>query len=229
MYRCTLKTYNASMEMKQSMNTVTRHAYSVAEEWLHSVSHGVGLIAAIVGLVFMLLRADDPLAISAAAIYGVTLILMFLSSTLYHAISNQKAKGLLKLFDHSAIYLLIAGTYTPLLLVAVGGWLGITMTAIIWTLAVGGVAFKLVAQHRFPKVSVMTYLLMGWIALGVIYPLYVALPGAGLWLLVAGGLCFSIGVFFYVAKKVKYTHAIWHLFVLGGCSCHYFSIYYFVV
>lgn len=215
--------------MKQSIDTVTRQAYSVAEEWLNSVSHGIGLIAAIVGFIFMLLRADDPLATSAAAIYGVTLILMFLSSTLYHAISNQKAKGLLKLFDHSAIYLLIAGTYTPLLLVAVGGWLGITMTAVIWTLALGGVAFKLVAQHRFPKVSVMTYLLMGWIALGVIYPLYVALPGAGLWLLVAGGLCFSIGVFFYVAKKVKYTHAIWHLFVLGGCSCHYFSIYYFVV
>lgn len=217
------------MKMKQSINTATRQAYSVVEEWLNSVSHAIGLVAAIVGLIFMLLRADDPLATSAAAIYGATLILMFLSSTLYHAISNQKAKGLLKLFDHSAIYLLIAGTYTPLLLVAIGGWLGITMTAIIWTLAVGGVAFKLVAQHRFPKVSVMTYLLMGWIALGVIYPLYLALPGAGLWLLVAGGLCFSIGVFFYVAKKVKYTHAIWHLFVLGGCSCHYFSIYYFVV
>ena len=135
----------------------------------------------------------------------------------------------LKLFDHSAIYLLIAGTYTPLLLVAVGGWLGITMTAVVWLLALGGVVFKLIAQHRFPRISVATYLLLGWIALGLIYPLYVALPGAGLWLIVAGGLCFSIGVFFYVAKKVKYTHAIWHLFVLGGCSCHYFSIYYYVV
>ena len=154
---------------------------------------------------------------------------MFLSSTLYHATSHHRAKGWLKLFDHSAIYLLIAGTYTPLLLVSIGGVLGITMTAIIWSLAIGGVAFKLVAQHRFPKVSVMTYLLMGWIALGLIYPLYVALPGAGLWLLVAGGLCFSVGVCFYVAKKVKYTHAIWHMFVIGGCSCHYFSIYYFVV
>ncbi|GGW81346.1 PAQR family membrane homeostasis protein TrhA [Alteromonas halophila] len=215
--------------MNKSLDNMTRQAYSVVEEWLNSVSHGIGLIAAIVGLVFMLLRADDPVAISAAAIYGATLIMMFLSSTLYHGISNQRAKGILKLFDHSAIYLLIAGTYTPLLLVAVGGWLGITMTAIIWSLALGGVAFKLVAQHRFPKVSVMTYLLMGWIALGIIYPLYLAMPGGGLWLLVAGGLCFSVGVFFYVAKKVKYTHAIWHLFVLGGCSCHYFSIYYFVV
>ncbi|MGK0527762.1 MAG: hemolysin III [Alteromonadales bacterium] len=190
--------------------SIPAKAYSVLEEWLNSISHGVGFIAAIVG-------------------YGSTLILVFLSSTLYHAISHQKAKGWLKLFDHSAIYLLIAGTYTPLLLVSIGGVLGITMTAIIWSLAIGGVAFKLVAQHRFPKVSVMTYLLMGWIALGLIYPLYVALPGAGLWLLVAGGLCFSVGVCFYVAKKVKYTHAIWHMFVIGGCSCHYFSIYYFVV
>lgn len=204
-------------------------AYSAVEEWLNSVSHGIGFVAAIVGLIFLLLRAEHPLAVTAAAVYGATLILMFLSSTLYHAISHTKAKGLLKLFDHSAIYLLIAGTYTPLMLVSIGGLLGITMTAVIWALALAGVAFKLIAQHRFPKVSVATYLLMGWIALGMIYPLYVALPGAGLWLLFAGGLLFSVGVIFYVAKSKPFTHAIWHLFVLGGCSCHFFSIYYFVV
>lgn len=208
---------------------VAAKAYSVLEEWLNSISHGAGFVAAIVGLVFLLLRAEQPVAIAAAAVYGATLILMFLSSTLYHSISHTKVKGMLKLFDHSAIYLLIAGTYTPLLLVGIGGWLGITMTAIVWILATGGVAFKLIARHRFPKVSVATYLLMGWIALGLIYPLYMALPGAGLWLIVAGGLCFSIGVLFYVAKSKRYTHAIWHLFVLGGCSCHFFSIYYFVM
>ena len=205
---------------------VAAKAYSVLEEWLNSISHGAGFVAAIVGLVFLLLRAEQPVAIAAAAVYGATLILMFLSSTLYHSISHTKVKGMLKLFDHSAIYMLIAGTYTPLLLVGIGGWLGITMTAIVWILATGGVAFKLIARHRFPKVSVATYLLMGWIALGLIYPLYMALPGAGLWLIVAGGLCFSIGVLFYVAKSKRYTHAIWHLFVLGGCSCHFFSIYY---
>ena len=208
---------------------VAAKAYSVLEEWLNSISHGAGFVAAIVGLVFLLLRAEQPVAIAAAAVYGATLILMFLSSTLYHSISHTKVKGMLKLFDHSAIYMLIAGTYTPLLLVGIGGWLGITMTAIVWILATGGVAFKLIARHRFPKVSVATYLLMGWIALGLIYPLYMALPGAGLWLIVAGGLCFSIGVLFYVAKSKRYTHAIWHLFVLGGCRCHFFSIYYFVV
>ena len=116
---------------------VAAKAYSVLEEWLNSISHGAGFVAAIVGLVFLLLRAEQPVAIAAAAVYGATLILMFLSSTLYHSISHTKVKGMLKLFDHSAIYLLIAGTYTPLLLVGIGGWLGITMTAIVWILATG--------------------------------------------------------------------------------------------
>ncbi|WP_018982675.1 PAQR family membrane homeostasis protein TrhA [Salinimonas chungwhensis] len=211
------------------MSSVPSAGYTVKEEWINSLSHGVGLVGAIAGLVLMLLRADSVLAVTVSVIYGVSLILMFLSSTLYHGITHQRTKGWLKLFDHSAIYLLIAGTYTPLLLISIGGWLGISMTIVVWSLALGGVAFKLVAQHRFPRISVATYLLLGWIALAIIYPLYTALPEPGLWLIVAGGLCFSIGVIFYVAKKVKYTHAIWHLFVIAGCSCHYLSIYYYVV
>lgn len=211
------------------MTSLPKRAYSVAEEWLNSISHGLACVAAIVGLVFMLLRAENSISVTASAVYGGTLIFMFLSSTIYHAVTHQKAKGLLKLFDHSAIYLLIAGTYTPLTLVAIGGLLGVIATAFIWVLAIAGVAFKMIARHRFPKVSVVTYLIMGWIVVGLIYPLYQAMPGSGLWLIVAGGLCFSIGVLFYVAKSKKYTHAIWHLFVIGGCSCHYFSIYYYVV
>ena len=211
------------------MTSLPKRAYSVAEEWLNSISHGLACVAAIVGLVFMLLRAETSVSVTASAVYGGTLIFLFLSSTIYHAVTHQKAKGLLKLFDHSAIYLLIAGTYTPLTLVAIGGQLGVIATAFIWVLAIAGVAFKMIARHRFPKVSVVTYLIMGWIVVGLIYPLYQAMPGSGLWLIVAGGLCFSIGVLFYVAKSKKYTHAIWHLFVIGGCSCHYFSIYYYVV
>ena len=211
------------------MTQTSTAPYSFKEEMLNSISHGAGMIAAIVGLVFMLLRADSALTITSSAIYGATLILMFLSSTIYHAVTHHKAKGIFKLFDHSAIYLLIAGTYTPLTLVAVGGWFGTSMTVLIWTLAVAGVAFKLIARHRFPKVSVITYLLMGWISVTLVYPLYQAMEGIGLWLIVAGGLFFSIGVLFYVAKNKKYTHAIWHIFVMGGCACHFFSIYYFVV
>lgn len=211
------------------MTSIPKHAYSVAEEWLNSLSHGLGCIAAIVGLVFMLLRANTTVSVTASAIYGSTLIFMFLSSTVYHGATGEHAKGWLKLFDHSAIYLLIAGTYTPLTLVAIGGTFGVIATVFIWLLAIAGVTFKLIARHRFPRVSVMTYLIMGWIALGLIYPLYQVLPGAGLWLIVAGGLCFSFGVLFYVAKSTRFTHAIWHLFVIGGCCCHYFSIYYYVV
>ena len=213
------------------MNTHTQplKTYSRLEEWLNSISHGLGFIAAIVGLIYMVLRAENPTAITASAVYGSTLIIMFLASTVYHAVQHVEAKNWLKLVDHSAIYLLIAGTYTPILLLTIGGALGSVSTVLIWCFAVAGVIFKCFARHRFPKVSVMTYLLMGWVALLLIYPLYQALPATGLWLIVAGGLCFSIGVLFYVAKSKRYTHAIWHLFVLAGCSFHYFSIYYFVV
>jgi hemolysin III len=204
-------------------------SYSKLEEWLNAVTHGIGFIAAIVGLVYMVIRAENSAAITASAIYGSTLIIMFLSSTIYHAVQHNETKSWLKLVDHSAIYLLIAGTYTPILLLTIGGALGIASTVIIWGFAVAGVLFKCFARHRFPKVSVMTYLIMGWFALLLIYPLYQALPSAGLALIVAGGLCFSIGVLFYIAKSKKYTHAIWHLFVLAGCGFHYFSIYYFVV
>lgn len=207
----------------------TQRPYSITEEWLNALSHGIGFIVAIVGLVLLLMRSESGLAITASSIYGSSLLLMFLSSTVYHAVPHQKVKGWLKLFDHSAIYLLIAGTYTPFMLVSVGGWVGTLGTALIWTIALAGVTFKWLAKHRFPRISLTLYLVMGWLSLAFIYPLYQALPGAGMWLLVAGGLCFSVGVLFYVAKRYQFTHAIWHMFVVAGCTCHYLSIYYFVV
>ncbi len=215
--------------MQNQSASVSKSSYSPTEEWLNSISHGLGLIFAIVGLVYLLLRSDSTLAITSSAIYGATLTIMFLASTFYHGATNQRVKGWLKLLDHSAIYLLIAGTYTPFLLVSIGGWLGITAIVVIWSIALFGVVFKCFARSRFPKVSVITYLVMGWLAVFLIYPLYQAVPGSGLALLIAGGLCFSIGVLFYVAKKVKFTHAIWHVFVIAGCACHYFSIYHFVI
>lgn len=208
---------------------ITSKPYSVAEEWLNGISHGIGFIFAIIGLVYLLVRSDTALTITVSAIYGTTLSLMFLASTIYHSVQAEPLKNLLKLFDHSAIYLLIAGTYTPFLLVGIGGWLGWVSIVVIWSIAIFGVTFKCFVRHRFPKLSVFTYLTMGWLAILLIYPLYQAIPGTGMWLLLAGGLCFSIGVIFYVAKKVRFTHAIWHLFVIAGCTCHYFSIYHFVI
>ncbi|GAB5381791.1 MAG: hemolysin III family protein [Aliiglaciecola sp.] len=205
------------------------HSYSLKEEVLNAMSHGVGLVFAIVGLVYLLLRSESTLAVTSSAIYGASLTLMFLASTIYHSVTGVNAKQVFKLLDHSAIYILIAGTYTPFLAVSIGGWVGWLSIAVIWSIALFGVVFKCFVRHRFPKISVITYLVMGWLAVLLIYPLYQSVPGVGLLLLVAGGLCFSIGVIFYVKKHIKFTHAIWHLFVIAGCTCHYFSIYYFVL
>ena len=210
-------------------SSVSQTTYSPCEEQLNAISHGVGAIAASVGLIFLLMRVDGIYGQLSCLVYGVSMISMFLSSTLYHAAKKPNVKALLKIIDHSAIYLLIAGTYTPLMVLAIGGWVGLTGMVIVWSIALIGIVFKIFANQRFPKLSVITYLLMGWIAIFFIYPLYNALTSQGLWLLVAGGLCYTGGVFFYVAKKIQFTHAIWHLFVLAGCVCHFFSIYYHVI
>ena len=149
--------------------------YTIVEEWLNALSHGIGCIASVVGLVFLLSRAADTLAQVASIIYGVSMIAMFLSSTLYHAFTNPNIKSVLKVIDHSAIYLLIAGTYTPFMLLAVGGWVGVIGISLVWALAIIGVGFKCLAAGRFPKISLMTYLLMGWLAIFFIYPLYMSL------------------------------------------------------
>jgi hemolysin III len=203
--------------------------YSPLEELLNTFTHGLGAIAAIVGLIFMLLKVEGIYGQFACLVYGLSMILMFLSSTFYHWAKSPNLKALLKVIDHSAIYLLIAGTYTPFMLLAIGGWVGLTGMIIVWSIALVGITCKIFANQRFPKLSVITYLLMGWIAIFFIYPLYNALNTYGLWLLVAGGLCYTVGVLFYVAKKNQFTHAIWHMFVVVGCMCHFFSIYYHVI
>lgn len=211
--------------MQQNQNT----PYSTAEEKLNAITHGIGFAAAIWGLVILIWRAQGTLAVSSVAVYGVSLVLMFLASTLYHIASNQSVKAVLKLVDHSAIYLLIAGTYTPFMLIALNGWVGITGVAVIWTVAIAGLILKWRAPGRFKKLSLILYLAMGWLVFLFMYPLYQAVPSAGLWLLGAGGVCFSIGVAFYVAKHKQFTHAIWHCFVVAGCSCHFMSIYHYVI
>jgi hemolysin III len=203
--------------------------YSPLEELLNTLTHGAGVIAAIVGLVLLLMRVDGIYGQFACLVYGLSMILMFLSSTLYHWAKSPNVKAFLKVVDHSAIYLLIAGTYTPFMVLAIGGWVGLTGMIIVWSIALIGIVCKIFANQRFPKLSVITYLLMGWIAIFFIYPLYNALTTEGLWLLFAGGLCYTVGVLFYVTKKVQFTHAIWHVFVVAGCVCHFLSIYYHVI
>jgi len=211
---------------------VLTEGYSVAEEIANSISHGIGFIFGIVGLVLLLSQALDSqanaVAITSYSLYGGSMILLFLASTLYHAIPHPRAKSWLKKLDHCAIYLLIAGTYTPFLLVGLKSPLAHGLMVVIWSLALVGVLFKLFFVHRFEALSVITYLLMGWLSLVVIYQLAMKLSAGGAWLLAAGGIIYSLGVIFYVSKRIPYNHAIWHGFVLGGSICHFLAIYFYI-
>jgi len=212
---------------------VLDRGYSLAEEIANSISHGIGCLFGIIGLVLLLSQAIDSragaLAITSYSLYGGSMILLFLASTLYHAIPGQRAKYWLKKLDHSAIYLLIAGTYTPFLLVGLKSPLAHGLMVVIWGLALAGIVFKLAFAHRFEAVSLVTYLLMGWLSLIVIYQMVTRLPAGSVWLLAAGGVIYSLGVIFYVAKRIPFNHAIWHGFVLGGSLCHFFAIYLYVM
>ncbi|MHC0463140.1 PAQR family membrane homeostasis protein TrhA [Kosakonia cowanii] len=206
--------------------------YTLVEEIANSISHGIGLVFGIVGLVLLLGQAFDThastLAITSYALYGGSMILLFLASTLYHAIPHPRAKIWLKKFDHCAIYLLIAGTYTPFLLVGLDSPLARGLMVVIWGLALLGILFKLTIAHRFKVLSLVTYLAMGWLSLVVIYELAMRLSPGGITLLAVGGLIYSLGVIFYVCKRIPYNHAIWHGFVLGGSVCHFLAIYLYV-
>lgn len=207
--------------------------YSLAEEIANSISHGIGCIFGIVGLILLLSQAleakADALAVTSYSLYGGSMILLFLASTLYHAVPNLRAKFWLKKLDHCAIYLLIAGTYTPFLLVGLKSPLAHGLMVVIWALALAGIIFKLIFIHRFKVLSLVTYLLMGWLSVIVIYQLAMKLAPGGIWLLAAGGIIYTLGVIFYVAKRIPYNHAIWHGFVLGGSVCHFLAIYLYVL
>lgn len=220
-------------DLIMTQKTLLAQGYSLAEEVANSISHGIGFIFGIVGLVLMLTQAIESqagtLAITSYSLYGGSMILLFLASTLYHAVPHQRVKYWLKRLDHCAIYLLIAGTYTPFLLVGLQSPLAHGLMGVIWSLALLGVLFKLAFAHRFEALSVITYLLMGWLSLIVVYQLALKLSPGGIWLLASGGIIYSLGVIFYLSNRIPYNHAIWHGFVLGGSLCHFLSIYFYVM
>jgi hemolysin III len=208
--------------------------YTAAEEWVHAGSHGLGVALAACALVMLLLKADGTLQISAVAIYGGCMILMYLCSTLYHAAYNSAAQPFLKMLDHASIYFKIAGSYTPLALISLPTSTGLWVLAGAWAAALTGTVFKLTAfvkksGRRLNYVSLAMYLAMGWAGLLMISPLSEALPDAAIYWLLAGGACFSIGAIFYAIKSVPYFHAIWHVFVLAGSACHFAAIYCYVI
>lgn len=209
-----------------------RREYSVGEEIANAVTHGVGValsIAALVALSVLSAFTRDPWRIAGAVTFGVTLILLYASSTLYHSISNERARHVLKVLDHASIYLLIAGTYTPFTLVTLRPEGGLRLFVVIWALAIAGVALESFWVYRPKWVSTIVYLAMGWLVVVVIRPLSAALDPRGVAMLAAGGAAYTLGTLFYLAKRVRYMHMVWHLFVLAGSALHVLSVALFVL
>jgi hemolysin III len=209
-----------------------RRPYSLGEEIANSVIHGVGValsIAALVMLVIFAALSGDAFKLAASIVYGVSLVLEYAASTLYHAFPQPRVKYVFKILDHCGIYLLIAGTYTPFCLVTLrdsGGW---QLFFVVWALALAGIAMEAFWVYRPRWLSAAVYLGLGWIVVLAIGPLKAALDPAGLWLLIAGGLCYTLGTIFYVLKKIPYMHAIWHVWVLAGSILHFLAVLLFVI
>lgn len=210
---------------------VVRSQQSFSEEIANSISHGAGALAAFVGAPFVILSAvhRGPAAgIVGAAIFAFTTLLLYTISTIYHALPNNRAKAVFQILDHSAIFLLIAGTYTPFTLGVLQGPWGWTLFGLVWGLAFFGVIFKSVMRVRYLWVSTALYLIMGWLIVIAFKPLLLYLPTSGLLWLLAGGVFYTIGViFFAVDEKIRYCHFVWHLFVLAGTTCHFFAVLYY--
>lgn len=204
----------------------------IIEEILNSATHGIGALLSIVALVLMLVKASkygDGWLITSTAIYGSTLIILYLTSTVYHAFKFTKARIFFNLLDHSAIYLLIAGTYTPFALVTLRGPLGWTLFGIIWGLTIGGIIYKLFFMNKWRIISTAIYVLMGCIGVMAIRSFLKDVPTGGLYFLLAGGLSYIVGVVFYIWQRIPFFHLIWHLFVLGGSICHFFAILIYII
>lgn len=206
--------------------------YSLKEEKLNVISHLVGFILSIIALVLLVVYASlegSAWHIVSFSIYGASLIVLYSASTLYHYVQTPKWRYRLNIFDHAAIYILIAGTYTPFTLVVLKGWVGWTIFGFSWGLAIVGVVLKLFYTGRFDKISTITYVLMGWLIIFVVKPLIGNLPFEGLMWLFGGGIAYTIGAILYSIKGIKYNHAIFHIFVLIGSFCHFISVFFYVL
>jgi len=206
--------------------------FSFTEEVWHSITHGVGFLLSIVALTLLVTFAalgGKPINILSAAIYGTALILMYGSSTLYHAISHTAVKQFFQKFDHSAIYFLIAGSYTPVLLISIIGIEGWILFFIEWSIAIVGISLKFIYPGRFEALSMVAYILMGWLIVVIFETFKSSIDPVGFWLLLSGGIAYSIGIVFFIKGHKKYFHTIWHLFVLLGSIFQFFAILLYVV
>ncbi|RUR30284.1 hemolysin III family protein [Vreelandella andesensis] len=217
-------------EKQRDVLTQEQSEFSIIEEWLHSITHGVGAVLSLIGMVVLLVVASlaahiDPWKIVSLSLYGTTLVLLYTASTFYHGISHRRWKQRFQMLDHCAIYLLIAGTYTPFLLVNMRGTTGWALFTAVWSLALVGIGCKLLWPQRFELLRVVIYLLMGWMIVLASREMAASLSVTGITLLAAGGIIYTLGVVFYAVRAIPYNHAIWHLFVIAGSVCHYFAVY----
>ena len=200
---------------------------SPGEEIANSVSHGVGLLAALAAapvLVLSAVQGGGAPRIAGASVFAATMVLLYLTSTLYHALPRNRAKQVFQVLDHAAIFLMIAGTYTPFTLGVLHGPWGWTMFGLVWGLALAGIILTAVGGVRYPKLRTGLYLAMGWLIVIAIKPLWLRMPSLGLFWLIAGGIAYTVGVAFYAAKRVSYSHFVWHLFVIAGTACHFIAV-----
>lgn len=207
-------------------------AYTPAEERANAVTHGLGLLLSIAGLILLVVFAalrGNAWHITTAAIFGAALVALYSSSTLYHSVRRESLKLQLRKLDHAAIFILIAGTYTPFLLVNLRGPWGWSLFGVIWTLAGAGIVLKFWFTGRFRIASTLIYIVMGWLIVVALVPMLRTIPAGGLALLFAGGLCYTGGTVFYLWRRLPYHHAVWHLFVLGGSICHFFAVFSYVI
>lgn len=205
--------------------------FSLREEIFHSVTHAVGSALSVAGLIILVVSAvlsGDVYHIVSFSIFGTSLVFLYLSSTLYHGFQQPRLKKIFKVFDHSAIYLLIAGSYTPFLLVAIRGTSGWILLVVVWLIALFGVLFKILFIERFLILSVIVYILMGWLCVFVFQEMIANIPIGGLIWLAVGGLFYMVGVIFYALQKIPYMHAVWHFFVLGGSISHFFAVLFYL-
>jgi hemolysin III len=206
-------------------------SYSLGEEIANAVTHGIGAALSVAALVILIAIAalrGDGWHLASAIVYGITMFLLYMASTLYHAITHPKARHVFKIIDHAGIYLLIAGTYTPFTLVTIrndGGW---WLVAVVWALAIVGISLEAAWVYRPKWVSVVVYLAMGWLAIAAIRPIMENLEPAGVWLLIGGGVAYTLGTIFYVLKRVRFMHAVWHLWVLAGSVLHFLAVMLYV-
>ena len=213
--------------MSRTLPMREERTQSPGEEIANSVSHGVGLLAAIAAapvLVFSAARHGGTARIAGASVFAATMVLLYLTSTLYHALPRNRAKRVFQVLDHAAIFLMIAGTYTPFTLGVLRGPWGWTLFVLVWGLALAGVVLTATGGARYPKLRTGLYLGMGWLILIAAKPLWLRVPPWGLFWLSAGGIAYTAGVAFYAAKRVRYTHFVWHLFVIAGTACHFIAV-----